>query len=87
MALWLSAMTLAWADSANPNPVKMKQPDGSTITLRLHGDEFYSWVTSEDGKTLYKKDANGWWRPAGKPQIYRPEEYSRYRDERYALRR
>lgn len=87
MALWLSAMTLAWADSANPNPVKMKQPDGSTITLRLHGDEFYSWVTSEDGKTLYKKDANGWWRPAGKPQINRSavakaNNLRRQRDER-----
>ena len=88
MALWLSAMTLAWADSANPNPVKMKQPDGSTITLRLHGDEFYSWVTSEDGKTLYKKDAHGWWRPAGKPQINRnavskAKELRRQRDEHF----
>ena len=66
-ALLFAGLTAAWADPANPDPVKIKQPDGSTVTLCLHGDEYYSWYTSEDGKTLYKKDANGWWRPAGKP--------------------
>ena len=70
-ALLFAGLTAMWAIPANPEPFKAKQPDGSTITLRLHGDEFYSWVTSEDGKTLYKKDANGWWRPAGSPKISR----------------
>ena len=70
-ALLFAGLTAMWAIPANPEPFKAKQPDGSTITLRLHGDEFYSWVTSEDGKTLYKKDANGWWRPAGTPKISR----------------
>lgn len=70
-ALLFAGLTVMWADSATPDPIKMKQPDGSTITLRLHGDEFYNWFTSEDGKTLYTKDASGWWRPAGKPTINR----------------
>ena len=42
-----------WADPATPVPIRMRQPDGSYITLRIHGDEFYRWYSSEDGKTLY----------------------------------
>lgn len=60
--LAVSGWLVMWADSANPNPIKMRQPDGSTITLRLHGDEFCSWYTSEDGRTVYKRGADGWWR-------------------------
>lgn len=71
IALLIAATTALWADVATPDPVKMKQPDGSTITLRLHGDEFNSWYTSEDGKTLYVRDANGWWKPSGGPVINR----------------
>lgn len=62
-----------WADVANPNPVKMRQPDGSTVTLRLHGDEFLSWYTSEDGSTRYQQGSDGWWRPAGKVNIRRSD--------------
>ena len=50
---------------ATPDPIRMKQPDGSHITLLLHGDEYYSWYTSEDGKTQYVRDEAGWWKPAG----------------------
>ena len=60
--LAVSGWLVMWADSATPNPVKMRQPDGSTITLRLHGDEFCSWYTSEDGRTYYRRGADGWWR-------------------------
>ena len=60
--LAVSGWLVMWADSATPNPIKMRQPDGSTITLRLHGDEFCSWYTSEDGRTIYKRGADGWWR-------------------------
>lgn len=60
--LAISGWLVMWADSATPYPIKMRQPDGSTITLRLHGDEFCSWYTSEDGRTVYKRGADGWWR-------------------------
>ena len=63
--LLLLAVQLAWAGPATPSPVRMRQPDGSYITLRIHGDEFYNWYSSEDGKTLYTRDADLWWRPAG----------------------
>jgi len=55
------------ADVAVPHPVTMRQPDGSTVVLRIHGDEFGSWYTSEDGRTAYRLDSDGWWRPAGAP--------------------
>lgn len=61
--LAVSGWLVIWADSATPNPLRMRQPDGSTITLRLHGDEFCSWYTSEDGRTVYRKGPDGWWRP------------------------
>ena len=51
------------AEVATPHPVTMRQPDGSTITLRLHGDEFCSWYTGLDGKKQYRQGADGWWRP------------------------
>ena len=68
-ALLFAGLTAIWADPANPDPIKMKQPDGTTITLRIHGDEFHSWYTSEDGKTVYKRDRDGWWKPSSGPGI------------------
>ena len=61
----LLALQPVWADPATPVPVRMRQPDGSYITLRIHGDEFYRWYSSEDDKTLYVCDENGWWKAAG----------------------
>ena len=37
----------AWGISASPEPVLVKQPDGSSITLFLKGDEYFHW--NEDG--------------------------------------
>ena len=64
----LTGFTVLWADVATPNPIKMKQPDGSTVTLRLHGDEFYSWYTDLNGK-VYTQNADGWWRPGTMPAV------------------
>jgi M6 family metalloprotease-like protein len=41
-----------FAVTADPNPVEYKQPDGSTITLMLKGDEFIHWATTTDGYTI-----------------------------------
>jgi M6 family metalloprotease-like protein len=56
---------------ATPNPVKVKLPDGSSITIRLHGDEWGNYATSTDGYLL-KQDAAGFYNYAvagsdGKP--------------------
>ena len=37
---------------ATPFPVKITQPDGSIITVRIHGDEFFNYKTTLDGYAL-----------------------------------
>ena len=37
---------------ANPNPIKVCQPNGDTISIRLKGDEHNHQVVTEDGYTL-----------------------------------
>lgn len=64
----LLAGLLAFAAAANavpayPRPIKVRQPDGSYITIQLHGDEFCNWATSEG--LLVSKGADGWWRSCG----------------------
>lgn len=44
--------TGAWAVPATPNPIIVTQPDGRTLTIRLHGDEFFHYATTEDGYLL-----------------------------------
>ena len=59
MTVGVLAMT-AHAIPADPTPVKVTQPDGSTITVRLHGDEFFHLTQTTDGYTLVK-DASGYY--------------------------
>lgn len=46
------AVTTSWAAKAWNMPLTITQPDGTTITVFLHGDEDFSWYTSADGKIL-----------------------------------
>lgn len=39
-----------------PFPFKVKQPDGTVLTVRLHGDEHFNWVTTTDDILLTTKD-------------------------------
>ncbi len=39
---------------AHPKQTVMTQPDGSTVTIRLHGDEFLHFTTTDDGYTVVK---------------------------------
>ena len=45
LALGCCAIATALAIPANPKPVKIKQPDGTEITIRIHGDEHHHWLT------------------------------------------
>ena len=40
------------AEPAHPQPFTVNQPDGSSLTLRLVGDEFYHFNTTLDGYTV-----------------------------------
>ena len=50
-----------FAVKAWPYPVTVTQPDGSTLTIRIHGDENRSWKTTLSGRPVYQ-DARGYWR-------------------------
>ena len=41
---------------AHKGTVKMSQPDGTTVTIRLHGDEYLSFNTTEDGYSIVKNN-------------------------------
>jgi len=43
---------------AYPYPIKVTQADGSELTVRLHGDEYFKYKTTVDGYPLVP-DANG----------------------------
>ncbi len=59
---WLSAIALvcvlsqgvASAVTASPHPFDVTQPDGSSITLRIKGDERYHWMEDSQGYTVVK---------------------------------
>ena len=51
----------AVAVKANPNPVTITQPDGSTLTIRIHGDENLHYTTTIDGY-LIRRDNDGYFK-------------------------
>ena len=51
--LWLTANTVL-AVPANPKAVSLQQPDGTTVTVVLHGDEWNHFTTTADGYTVVK---------------------------------
>ena len=52
----LLTATQLLAVPATPYPVKVTQPDGRELTVRLNGDEFYHFYTTEDGYTIVKNE-------------------------------
>jgi M6 family metalloprotease-like protein len=57
LALILVAFAMpiaAWSVGANPNPIAVAQPDGSTLQLRVRGDEWNHWISTVDGYHVIK---------------------------------
>jgi M6 family metalloprotease-like protein len=42
---------------ADRTPIQVTQPDGTTLTITLHGDEFFHFTTTVDGYTVLKNSA------------------------------
>ena len=61
-ALLLGVCT-AFAIPAHPGAITVQQPDGSTLTLRLIGDEWLHFTTTADGYTVVK-GSDGYYRYA-----------------------
>ena len=58
----LAVSTALFAAPARKGLVPRTQPDGTTIMVRLHGDEFGHWLTDASGNLL-AKDSDGFLRP------------------------
>jgi len=54
----------AAATGAFPYPVTVMQPDGTTISIVMHGDEFSRWSTDMHGN-LMVKEQDGFWHRRG----------------------
>ena len=60
------------AVKAWPYPVQVTQPDGTSLTILIHGDENRSWKTTLSGCPVYQ-DALGYWRQTDSLPPARPE--------------
>ena len=61
VAVFLLAAVCTFAMPARPGTFVYRQPDGSKISIRLHGDEFGHYATDAQGRVL-ELDANGYYR-------------------------
>lgn len=57
LVLALFGATMAWSVPANNQYVEKLMADGSTVRVRLAGDEFFSYMVTEDGRIV--KEQNG----------------------------
>lgn len=48
---------MAWAVKADPTPIIVTQPDGTRLTVVLHGDEHINWYSTLDGVLLVQTKA------------------------------
>ncbi|MDO4510802.1 MAG: M6 family metalloprotease domain-containing protein [Bacteroidales bacterium] len=57
LLICMMAMLRASAVPAYPQPVTVTQPDGTTLQIQGHGDEFHNFITTADGYTIVKNEA------------------------------
>lgn len=61
-SLMMGISSNALAIQANPNSIVENQPDGSTIEIRVRGDEHFNWNEDKDGYTIVLN--KGWYKYA-----------------------
>ena len=57
LAMGLLCMT-ARAVPADPTPGLVTQPDGTKLTVVLHGDEFFNWIVKKNKQTYLQTHQN-----------------------------
>ena len=60
MAAAILCSSSLWAVMATPDPIVKTQADGSTVTLKLVGDEFHNYYTSMEGTPLRLNERGMW---------------------------
>lgn len=58
LGLLFTVVSEALAVGAIPTPVTVRQPDGSVVTVRIHGDEFLNWMTC--GNSIVEIGSDGY---------------------------
>lgn len=58
-ALALALPAVMRAVPADPRVRTLENPDGSVVEVRVHGDEFFSFMTDADCTRILERDANG----------------------------
>lgn len=66
LALLVGALHILSAVPAYPGKIRVTQPDGSIITIQVHGDEWFHYVTDENGRVI-ARGADGFFHPAEMP--------------------
>lgn len=56
IAVFTLNSTELFAIKATPEPVQITQPNGTKLTIRLHGDEFHSYKTTLDGYLITENE-------------------------------
>jgi M6 family metalloprotease-like protein len=85
-ALALAAPFAVNAVPAYPGLITMSNPDGTKITLRMHGDESFSYATDAEGVNIYERNASGYWVKAtlnGAELLNVPADVERLREASY----
>ncbi len=54
--LIVCSLGMLHAAPAKNTPITVTEPDGSTLTVYLHGDEYFSWRTTSNGTPIVKCD-------------------------------
>ncbi|HDP35573.1 MAG TPA: M6 family metalloprotease domain-containing protein, partial [Candidatus Hydrogenedentes bacterium] len=55
---------MAEAVPAWPGVIEATQPDGTNFSMRLRGDEFFSWTETADGYVIVRDEGDGFWKYA-----------------------
>lgn len=56
IAILMASICTAMAVPAKKDAVRMQQPDGSYVTICLHGDEYLHFNTTDDGYSVVKDE-------------------------------
>ena len=78
LALLLGALHILSAIPAYRGPITVTQPDGSTLVIRVHGDEWFNYVTDENGNTIARGE-DGFFHPVDPPTAAQRAEAARMR--------